>query len=206
MAMVKDKKYLVIFVPTEVEKKYLKDSLLAFDGPLNFSYKIVATGYGKVNAAQYCALETQQNCDAVVSCGWCGAKAPHEIGDLVNPSCVIDYSLAKISKEVPSLELPVSKIDTLALEEGNVMLSADMWVSPSSFPLDTPWCDPCSFDMESFAIAQVAADVNIPTIVAKIVADDVQSSESESQYDSAPEYLVNFGPVVYLLNDLSVKL
>ena len=205
--MTKDKKYFIIFVPTEVEKKYLKDSLAVFDGHLNFSYKIVVTGFGKVNAAQYCALETQQNCDAVVSCGWCGAMEPHEIGDLVNPSCVVDYSLAKIGKEVPSIMLPVSKIDTIALEGEDAMLSADMWVSPASFPLDASvGVNPTSFDMESFAIAQVAADVNVPTIIAKIVADNVQSPESETQYDSAPEYLVNFGPVVYLLNDLSVKL
>lgn len=64
---------------------------------------------------------------------------------------------------------------------------------------------PLTFDMESFAIAQVAFDLNIPTIVAKIVADNVQSVGSEQQYESAQEFIVNFDSVVYLLNDIVIN-
>ena len=44
--------HLIIFVPTDVERRLLRQSLISLHDSLNFSYKIVETGCGKVNAAQ----------------------------------------------------------------------------------------------------------------------------------------------------------
>lgn len=202
-----EKKHLIIFVPTDVEKKYLKDSLKSLEDRLNFSYKLVVTGFGKVNASQYCALETQSQCDAVVSCGFCGATIDFGVGDVVNPYQVLDYSITKILSTFPNPDnFPPSKIKTLALEDSFVsMVCGDQWVGEKEYQEREKMFkeyNPLAFDMESFAIAQVASDLNIPTIVAKIVADNVQSVGSEQQYESAQEFIVNFDAVVYLLNDI----
>lgn len=202
-----EKKHLIIFVPTDVEKKYLKDSLKSLEDRLNFSYKLVVTGFGKVNASQYCALETQSQCDAVVSCGFCGATIDFGVGDVVNPYQVLDYSITKILSTFPNPDnFPPSKIKTLALEDNFVsMVCGDQWVGEKEYQEREEMFkeyNPLAFDMESFAIAQVASDLNIPTIVAKIVADNVQSVGSEQQYESAQEFIVNFDAVVYLLNDI----
>lgn len=202
-----EKKHLIIFVPTDVEKKYLKDSLKSLEDRLNFSYKLVVTGFGKVNASQYCALETQSQCDAVVSCGFCGATIDFGVGDVVNPYQVLDYSITKILSTFPNPDnFPPSKIKTLALEDSFVsMVCGDQWVGEKEYQEREEMFkeyNPLAFDMESFAIAQVASDLNIPTIVAKIVADNVQSVGGEQQYESAQEFIVNFDAVVYLLNDI----
>lgn len=202
-----EKKHLILFVPTDVEKKYLKDSLKSLEGTLSFSYKLVVTGFGKVNASQYCALETQSQCDAVVSCGFCGAAIDFGVGDVVNPYQVVDYSITKILSTFPNPDnFPPSKIKTLALDESCVsMICGDQWVGVKEYQEREEMFkqyNPLVFDMESFAIAQVASDLNIPTIVAKIVADNVQSDGSEQQYESAQEFIVNFDAVVYLLNDI----
>lgn len=202
-----EKKHLIIFVPTDVEKKYLKDSLKSLESTLSFSYKLVVTGFGKVNASQYCALETQSQCDAVVSCGFCGATIDFGVGDVVNPYQVMDYSITKILSTFPNPDnFPPSKIKTLALDESFVsMICGDQWVGVKEYQEREEMFkqyNPLVFDMESFAIAQVASDLNIPTIVAKIVADNVQSDGSEQQYESAQEFIVNFDAAVYLLNDI----
>ena len=85
------------------------------------------------------------------------------------------------------------------------MVCGDQWVGEKEYQEREEMFSqykPLTFDMESFAIAQVASDLNIPTIVAKIVADNVQSVGSEQQYESAQEFIVNFDSVVYLLNDI----
>lgn len=199
-------KHLIIFVPTEVEKRYLKSSLQQYKGMMYFTYKIVVTGFGKVNAAQYCALETQEPCDAVVSCGFCGASSEFEIGDIVNPARVIDYNLTKIAETYPSLEnFPVSTIDTRALIRDSTMICGDQWVGSEEYAERTAMFDKYGslvFDMESYAIAYVAKEMNIPTIVLKVVADIVDSGDSMNQYESAPEYMTNFDALAVALNDV----
>ena len=202
-----EKKHLIILVPTDVEKKYLKDSLKSLEKSLNFSYKLVVTGFGKVNASQYCALETQSQCDAVVSCGFCGATSDFGVGDVVNPHQVLDYSITKILETFPNPEnFPPTQIKTVSIEVNpSSMVCGDQWVGEKEYQEREEMFSqykPLTFDMESFAIAQVASDSNIPTIVAKIVADNVQSVGSEQQYESAQEFIVNFDSVVYLLNDI----
>lgn len=200
-------KHVIIFVPTEVEKRYLKDALQTLEHVLNFTYKVVVTGYGKVNASQFCALETQNPCSAVVSCGFCGASSRFNIGDVVNPSKVMDFSLHEVSAVFPDLmdAYPPCEIPTVSLNSGITMVSNDSWVGPAEYEYRAsvlPYSDDMVFDMESFAIAQVALDLSIPTIVLKVVADIVERDDNKKEYTSAKEFLVNFDPVVYHLVDI----
>lgn len=200
-----DRPHLIIFVPTEVERKLLRQSLISMQNFINFSYKIVETGCGKVNAAQYCALETQSDCSAVVSCGFCGATSEYNLGELVIPSKVIDYSLHSILKEIHNTKrIPAPMIPLVSLKgnENSVMYCGDHWIHSGNLDRIDMEDGPAAFDMESFAVAQVASDQSIPTIVVKMVADIVNDDSPEGQYELFSSSQVIFDPIVYSLMDV----
>ena len=197
--------HLIIFVPTDVERRLLRQSLISLHDSLNFSYKIVETGCGKVNAAQYCALETQSDCSAVVSCGFCGATSEYNLGELVIPSKVVDYTIRGNFKRVHNTKrFPIPEIPLVSLEglESSIIYSGDSWVCSESLSTLGEVVGPAAFDMESFAIAQVANDQLIPAIVVKMVADIVNDPLSEEQYESFSTSQISFDPIVYSLMDL----
>lgn len=200
-----DRPHLIIFVPTDVERRLLRESLISMQNLLNFSYKIVETGCGKVNAAQYCALETQSDCSAVVSCGFCGATSEFGLGDVIIPSKVIDYSLRSILKELRNtnrIPAPIVPLVSLKSSEGLIMYCGDHWIHSGNLDKVGIGTEPAAFDMESFAVAQVAMDQSIPTIVVKMVADIVTEEFPEKRYELFSSSQITFNPIVYGLIDV----
>lgn len=198
---------LLILVPTESEKKYLKDSLNNLKRKLNFTYKVVTTGIGKVNASSVCALETQNEYDYVVSLGYCGATTPFSVGDIVNPDEVFEYRLASlVEKGILDKSEQDYRIKTASITENPTLLySSDTWVDSSQIGILAHEGRGELFDMESFAIAQVAAEVSVPTIVLKIVADIVDSEDTNVQYADAHKYITNFDALVHALCEIINK-
>lgn len=198
--------HVLILVPTDVERTYFKDSLLHLKSQIHFTAKVVATGIGKINAAQYTALETQSDYDLIVSSGYCGADDTFEVGEVAVPASVVDYRLRDTVHRLPFIDKEVVwKVDvSKGLNSGITMYSADTWVDSNNFK-EINTTGRSVFDMESFSVMAVSAEVGTPGVVLKVVSNIVTEEGNSQANEDAPKYLTNFDPLVYTLDDYIVN-
>lgn len=199
-------KSVLILVPTIEEYRYIREAIAAVKHKLGFATKVVMCGVGKVNAAQTTALELQTSYDLVVSCGYCGSSQ-YEIGQLVNPRKVVDHRIVELKKHgIKAVEGLDSEIYLVSVDQNNsVIYSTDSWIASQVEGLVQEYC---SYDMETFAIAQVASELGVPVTCVKVVSNDTASTYQEAvkQYNSAKEYITSFEDMVYLIYRITKSL
>lgn len=191
----------LILVPTVEEFRYIKEALSTSKFKNYVDTKVVVTGIGKVNSANIAALELTNPYDLVVCSGYCGSS-DYSIGQLVNPRIAFDPRLYELSGLAISEELPYTYPLVSKDDNNSVICSTDQWVCDRVESSDAT--EYHCYDMETFAVAQVASELGVPVACVKVVTNDTRFSSEKtiSQYKSSKEYITSFDDVFYLIAKL----
>lgn len=180
---------LVVALPQELDtlttKKVVKGQSVLLSKNLLLAY----SGAGADNAENAANLLIQQGATRLISWGCAAALSPNlQSGDLVLADTVIthdgehielDHSYHKQLKSVLE-KLSVESKTRFALHQGALLESKDLVAKSSDKQQRYQQTRAVALDMESVAVAKVAAQHNIPFLAIRAIADPVSMDLPEA--------------------------
>lgn len=186
---------ILFLAPTSKEYKLMRSALQSRTVLKDDRIKLVQCGVGQVNAAYTTALETQCEVDAIVVIGFAGASQHYKIGDIVAPKTVIPVGVsvpptAEFAEEITSPR-SLQGSDSCVCFSGNYFVTSAIENKINKENVSA------IYEMESYAVAQVVSDLNIPVSVVKMVSDvpSVHKDNFET-YSETTDMVNNFTGIV----------